>query len=81
LRTLQANSSQGSTFDVHQVYPATKLHAWKEAARGKSKGRIYGTTDMASNFRQGFFFLTQPSSSGSRASHSDQLVENQQLRA
>jgi len=66
LRTLQVNSSQDPSIDVHQVDPTTKLQAWKEATEGKSRGRVYGTTDLAGNFRQGFSSLTQFTS----ASHS-----------
>jgi len=40
---------------------------------------VYGTTDLAANFRQGVSSLTQPSISGT--SQSDQLTKNQQLRA
>ncbi|KAK7335171.1 hypothetical protein VNO80_26947 [Phaseolus coccineus] len=41
LKALQANSSQDSNTDVHQVDPATKLQTWKEAAGGKSRGPRY----------------------------------------
>ena len=40
---------------------------------------MYGTTDLVANFCQGVSSLTQPYASD--ASQSDQLIENQQLRA
>jgi len=58
LRALQADSSQDSSTDVHQLDPATKLQTWKEAAGGKTRGRVYGTTDLAANFCQGVSSLT-----------------------
>ncbi|XP_068484174.1 uncharacterized protein [Phaseolus vulgaris] len=79
LKVLQANSSQDSNTDVHQLDPATKLQTWKEAAGGKSRGRVYGTADLAANIRQGVSSLTQASASDT--SQSGQVTENQMLRA
>jgi len=78
LRALQADSSQDSSTDVHQLDPATKLQTWKEVAGGKTRGRVYGTTDLAVNFRQGVSSLTQSSASGT--SQSEHVHENQLLR-
>jgi len=52
LRALQVDSSHDSSTDVHQLDPATKLQTWKEAAGGKTRGWVYGTADLAANFRQ-----------------------------
>ena len=79
MRALQVNSSLDSSTNVHQLDPATKLQTWKEAARGKSRGRVYGTTDMAANFRQGVSSLTQTSVFGT--SQFEHVIENQMLRA
>ena len=78
MKALQANSSQDSN-DVHQLDPATKLQTWKEASGGKSRGRVYGTTDLAANFRKGVSSLTQASSSGT--SQSGHVIENEMLHA
>ena len=79
MKAIQVNSSQDSNTDVHQLDPATKLQTWKEAAGGKSRGRVYGTADLAANIRQGVSSLTQASTSGtSQFAH---VVENQMLRA
>jgi len=69
LRALQVNSSQDSSTDVHPLDPTTKLQTWKEASKGKTRGRVYGMADLTANFCQGVSFLTQPSASG--ASQSD----------
>jgi len=79
LKAFQANSSQDSNTDVHQLDPATKLQTWKEAVRGKSRGRVYGTTDLAANFCQGVSSLTQASAFDT--SQSEHVIENQMLRA
>ena len=65
--------------DVHQLDPTTKLQTWKEVVGGKSRGRVYGTTDMAANFRQGVSSLTQAFASDT--SQSEHVIENQMFRA
>ena len=79
MKAIQANSSQDSNTDVHQLDPATKLQTWKEAAGGKSRGWVYGTEDLAANLRKGVSSLTQASASGT--SQSGHVVENEMLRA
>ena len=78
MKVLQANSSQDSNTDVHQLDPATKLQTWKEAVGGKSRGRVYGTADLAANLRKGVSSLTQASASGT--SQSGHVVENEMIR-
>ena len=79
LKAFQANSSQDSNTDVHQLDPATKLQTWKEAAGEKSRGRVYGTKDLAANFRKGVSSLNQASASGT--SQSGHVIENEMLHA
>ena len=79
MRALKVNSSQDSSTDVHQLDPATKLKTWKEAVRGKTRGRVYGTKNLAANFCQGVSSPTQPSASDT--SQFDHVIENQMLRA
>ena len=79
MRALQVNSSQDSSTNVHQLDPATKLQTWKEDARGKTRGRVYGTTDLVANFHQWVSSLTKPYASST--SQSDQVIENQLLCA
>ena len=79
MRALQVNSSQDSSTDVHQLDPAIKLQTWKKAVGGNSRGRVYGMTNLAANFRQGVFSLTQASVSGT--SQSEHVIENQMFCA
>ena len=79
MKTLQENSSQDSNTDVHQLDTPTKLQTWKEAAGGKSRDRVYGTTDLAANLRQGVSSPTQAYASDT--SQSEHAIENQMLRA
>ena len=46
MRVIQSESSSGSNTDAPQLDSATKLQAWKEVVGGKSRGRVYGTTDF-----------------------------------
>ncbi|KAK8470354.1 hypothetical protein PHAVU_004G119050 [Phaseolus vulgaris] len=70
---------QDSNIDVHQLDPATKLQTWKEVVGGKSRGRVYGTTDLAANIRQGVSSLTQASAPDT--SQSGHVTKNQMLHA
>ena len=72
MRAIQLESSSGLNTESAQIDVATKFQAWKEVAGGKSRGRVYGTADLAANYRQGVSFLTQPSSFASVDSFSFQ---------
>jgi len=48
LRAIQSESSSGESV---QIDVATKLQAWKEVVGGKRRGRVYGTANLAANFR------------------------------
>jgi len=50
------------------------------SAGGKSRGRVYGTGDLAANFLRGASSLTQPSVLTSSIDHDYHLVENTQLK-
>lgn len=39
----------------------TRIQCWKDVARGKCRGRVYGIRDLATNIHHGMSFLTQPS--------------------
>ncbi|QCE11808.1 hypothetical protein DEO72_LG10g3045 [Vigna unguiculata] len=39
----------------------TKIQCWKDVVGGKTRGRVYGTRDMAANIHHGVSSLTQPS--------------------
>jgi len=38
--------------DAGQLNAATKLQAWKEVARGKSRGRVYDTRDLTGTTKE-----------------------------
>jgi len=59
LRAIQSESSSGYNSDAPQLDVATKLQASKEVVGGKSRGRVYGTGDLAANYHQGVSSLTQ----------------------
>jgi len=58
LRVIQSESSSSSNTNAPHLDATTKLQAWKEVAGGKSRGRVYGTADLAANYRQGVSSLT-----------------------
>nr|KYP47734.1 hypothetical protein KK1_030616 [Cajanus cajan] len=60
LRVIQLEGAEGSNSQL-PVNGVKKIQCWKEAAGGKSRGRCYGTGDLASNIRQGVSSLTQVS--------------------
>ena len=39
----------------------TRIECWKDVVGGKSRGRVYGTADLAANIHDGVSSLTQPS--------------------
>jgi len=80
LRMMQSKSSKGSISDVPPIDAATKLQCWKDVAGGKSRGRVYGTADLAANFRHGALSLTQPSVLASTIDRDEQFAQNSQLR-
>jgi len=47
---------------------------------GKSRGRVYGTGDLAANLRHGSASLTQPPVLACSIDHDDQLAEKAQLK-
>ena len=66
--------------EQQEVDGATKLDLWKEVAGGKSRGRCYGTADLASNIRHGVSSLTQESRAPSDLGTRDVTAENDMLR-
>jgi len=88
LRVIQAESFERSTSDPKQISAVIKIQCWKDVAGGKSKGRVYGTADLAANIRHGVSSLTQPSLLAaatnhidlSATDHIDYSAENEQLR-
>ena len=38
----------------------TKIQCWKDVAGGKSRGKVYGTRDLAANIHHSVSSLTQP---------------------
>ncbi|QCD92826.1 hypothetical protein DEO72_LG5g895 [Vigna unguiculata] len=51
---METDSSAGTTRTI-------KIQCWKDVARGKSRGRVYGTGDLVANIHHGVSSLTQPS--------------------
>jgi len=49
LRTIQANAFEGSSSELQKIPLATKIQCWKDVARGKSKGKVYGIAYLAAN--------------------------------
>ena len=76
MKALQSDNSEGSTSNSQPINPTTKLQCWKDVVGGKSRGRCYGTADLASNIRHGVSSLTQPSI---LAPSSDYFSHNEQL--
>ncbi|RZB42742.1 hypothetical protein D0Y65_053357 [Glycine soja] len=68
LRVAQSQNAKGSTDDTG----AMKLQCWKDAAGGKTRGRCYGTEDLASNIRRGVSCLTQETLLDPHTSHAHQ---------
>jgi len=57
---------------------STRLQCLKEVARGKSRGRVYGTGDLGANIQPGVTSLTQPFLSHTkdeRARHNERLEQ------
>jgi len=78
---MQSESFEGSTSNVLPIDASTKLHFKKKVVVGEnSRGRVYGTTYLATNFRHSASSLTQASILASSIDRDDQLVENAQLR-
>ncbi|GAU19833.1 hypothetical protein TSUD_170590 [Trifolium subterraneum] len=46
---------------VQQVDGGTKLKLWREAAVGRTRGRVYGTASLSVNLRRGCTSSTQQS--------------------
>ncbi|WVZ21389.1 hypothetical protein V8G54_008711 [Vigna mungo] len=80
LRVIQAESFERSTSDPKQISAVIKIQCWKDVVGGKSKGRVYGTADLAANIRHGVSSLTQPSLLAAATDHIDHSAENEQLR-
>jgi len=74
LRGIQSESLSGSNTDAPQLDATNKLQAWNEVARGKSRGRVYGTTALAVNYRQGESSLTQSSFIATATDYSTQMA-------
>jgi len=77
---MRSGSSERSTPGISPIYAKIKLQCWKDVVGGKSRGRVYGTGDLATNFCHGASSLTQPSVLASSVDHDDQLAENAQLK-
>ncbi|GAU50633.1 hypothetical protein TSUD_410270 [Trifolium subterraneum] len=48
----------GATGDTQKIDGSQKMQIWKDAAGGKSRGRCYGTGQLAANLRNGVTHLT-----------------------
>jgi hypothetical protein len=46
---------------VQEVDGGTKLRLWTESAGGRTRGQVYGTTDLSVNLRRGCTSFTQKS--------------------
>ena len=80
MRAIQSESSSGSNIDVPQLDPAIKLQAWKDVAGEKSRGQVYGTTDLVANYRQGVSSLTQPSFVATATDYSTQMAREERFQ-
>ena len=58
MKSIQDDKSERST--TNTLDAATKLQAWKEVVGGKSRGRVYGIADLATNVLQGASSLSPP---------------------
>lgn len=77
LSQIQMQVDEASMSETQEVDGVRKLDLWKEVAGGKTRGRRYGTVDLASNIRRGISSLTQESQvpSGHRGkSESEEVV-------
>jgi len=61
LSTIQAQIDERTGDGVQEVKRGTKLRLWTESARGRTRGRVYGTTNLFVNLRRGCMSFTQNS--------------------
>ena len=80
MRAIQLESSSSSNNDAPQLDATTKLQARKEVAGGKSRGRVYGTTDLAANYCQGVSALTQSSFIATAIDYSTQMAREERFQ-
>jgi len=73
---MQSKSSKVSTSGISFIDATIKFQCWKEVVGGKSRGRFYGTMDLATNFLHGASSLTRPPIFACGIDHDDKLVEN-----
>ena len=58
-----------------EVEGSTRIQIWKEVAGGKTRGRCYGTGQLARNIRYGVNFLTQVSITNPHREADNQAIE------
>ncbi|RAL48019.1 hypothetical protein DM860_017796 [Cuscuta australis] len=79
-----AESEDGSTNGTSDINSSKKLAIWQETVGGKSKGKVYGTADLSSNFtREGatMFYTTQECCDDELSTHDVRLQkELEELR-
>jgi len=79
LRTIHVESSISAS-EPQQLNAVTKIQCWKDVVGGKSKGRVYGTANLASNICHGVSSLSQPLFVTAATDYIDHYAENERLR-
>ncbi|XP_058735947.1 uncharacterized protein LOC131608020 [Vicia villosa] len=70
-----ASSVTQATQSGADVDGSTRIQMWKEVAGGKTRGRCYGSAQLARNVRYGVSFLTQVSITNPNREADNQAIE------